>query len=130
MSFINVSSLASRLAVPSLNPSRLRTVSLPSFFIVCGGRKPSIFQRSARRSGVCLRMSRSAWMFVSAVFELNCNDVAVAEMRLQRIVGELLHGDEAGRPQFLQAVAFVEERCAERDGHGQIGRKDVRPKQA
>ena len=33
---------ASRLAVPSLKPSRLRTVSLPSFLTVCGGRKPSL----------------------------------------------------------------------------------------
>ena len=117
--------------MPSLNPSRLRTVSLPSFLIVCGGRKPSIFQRSARRSGVCLRMSRSAWMFVSAVFEQNCRTTSPWQsMRVERVVGKLLHGDQARRPDFLQAVAVVEERRPERDGHGQIVREDDWPEQA
>ena len=48
-------------------------------------------------------MSRSAWMFVSAVFEQNCSsDVAVAETRVERVVGKLLHRDEPRRPDFLQ----------------------------
>ena len=117
--------------MPSLNPSRLRTVSLPSFLIVWGGRKPSIFQRKARRSGVCLRMSRKAWMFVSAVFEQNCRTMSPWQSaRVERVVGKLLHGDQARRPDFLQSVAVVEQRRAERDGHGQIVRKHVRPEQA
>ena len=36
ISSIRLASRASRLAVPSLKPSRLRTVSWPSFLIVCG----------------------------------------------------------------------------------------------
>ena len=52
---------------------------------------------------MCLRMSRNAWMLVSAVFEQNCRTTSPWQnVRLERVVGELVHGDEAGRPQFLQ----------------------------
>ena len=37
---------------------------------------------------------------------------------------------EAGRPEFLQSVAVVEERRPERHGHGQIVREDPWPEQA
>ena len=58
------------------------------------------------------------------------NDVAVAEMRVERVVGKLLHSDQARRLQSLQPVALVEQRRAERDGHRQIVREDTWPKQA
>ena len=89
--------------MPSLNPNRLRTVSLPSFLIVCGGRKPSIFQRSREKVG---RVPEDVAQRVDVRFggvraELQ-DDVAVTKVRLERVVGKLLHGDQAGRPEFLQ----------------------------
>ena len=54
----------------------------------------------------------------------------MAMVRVERVVGKLLHGDEARRPEFLQSVAVVEQRRPERDGHGQIVREDHWPEQA
>ena len=79
---------------------------------------------------MCFRMSRNAWMLVSAVFEQNCRTTSPwQKLRVERVVGKLLHRDQACRPQFCKSVAVVEQRCADRDGHGQVVRKDIRPEQ-
>ena len=46
-------------------------MSRPWVLMVCGGRKPSCFQRSARSAGNSLSTALSAWMLVSAVLALN-----------------------------------------------------------
>jgi hypothetical protein len=127
---INVSSPASRLAVPSLNPNRLRTVSLPSFLIVWGGRKPSIFQRSARKVRRAPQdVAQSVDVRLSGVRAELQGDVAAGEARVERIVGKLLHGNEPGRPELLQPVALIEQRRPKRHSDGQIVRKHPRAEQ-
>ncbi len=57
------------------------------------------------------------------------DDIAVAIVRVERVVGKLLHGDEARRLQSLQPVTLIEQRRSERDSHGQVVRKNIRPEQ-